>query len=104
MRATDFSRFSLIGISSRNIVDHLPIKDNFINAGPKIFAARIGFVLSGLIIITFISSLNNLSLVLTGILAMFSFLEGALGYCVACQIYPFLYNFLYGEDFKGLKL
>lgn len=42
LRATSYSKFSLVGISPRNIVRYLPFDIHLINAGPKIFAARIG--------------------------------------------------------------
>jgi len=98
LRSSEYSKFSLIGISSRNIINHLPVKPNFINAGPKIFAARIGLAISVLIILSFLLSLNGLTIILATILGTFSFLEGALGFCVACQIYPYLRKFLYGDE------
>ena len=82
-RATDHAQFSLVGITSRNIVRFLPVKEHMINAGPKIFAARIGLILTGLAIITYLLSLPILTLVTVGVLTLFSFLEGALGLCVA---------------------
>ena len=103
LRSSDYSKYSLIALSSRNIISHLPIRPNFINAGPKIFAARIGFVLSGLTIITFFLSLNGVSLILASVLGIFSFMEGALGFCFACEIYPYVYKIFYGKKFKGLK-
>ena len=98
LRSSDYSKYSLIALLSRNIISHLPIKPNYINAGPKIFAARIGIVLSGLTIITFLLSFNVLSLILASVLGIFSFMEGALGFCVACEIYPYLHRFLYGDE------
>lgn len=101
LRSTNYSKYSLIGISSRSILSNLPVKPNYINAGPKIFAARIGFVFSALIILSFLLSLNILPFILLGILGIFSFLEGAFGICVACEIYPFVYKFTYDKEFKG---
>ncbi len=102
LRASDYSKYSLIGISSKAIVRRFALNSNFINAGPKIFAARLGFVLSSLIIITFAFSLYMPALALAGILGLFSFLETAFGLCVACEIYPFVYGWLYNEKFQGL--
>ena len=78
------------------------ISENKINAGPKIFAARIGLVLSSLVILTFILNVNWLAFVLTGILGLFSFLEGTLGLCIACVIYPFVYKLFYKGKFQGI--
>jgi len=42
LRASDYSRYSLLGISSKGIVRYFGLNENIINAGPKIFAARLG--------------------------------------------------------------
>jgi hypothetical protein len=98
-RATDFSQFSLIGITSRSFVRFLPVREYMINAGPKIFAARIGFILTSLAILSYMLSFMVLSMMLAGILTLFSFLEGAFGFCVACRIYPFVYRLFYKERY-----
>jgi hypothetical protein len=102
IRASDYSKYSLIGISSNGIARYLALDHSLINAGPKIFAARIGFVFSSLIIIAFVLHAYLPALVLAGILGLFSFLEAAFGFCVACEIYPLVYRFLYKVKFQGL--
>ena len=102
LRATNYSKYSIIGISSKGIVRYLALQDNFINAGPKIFAARIGLVFSVLISIAVAFDAYLPALALAGILGLFSFLEAAFGICVACQIYPFVYRLLYKSKFQGL--
>lgn len=98
LRATSYSIFSLVGISSKNIVRYLPFDVLLINAGPKIFAARIGLVLSSLIILANLTGIGWLALGIAGILGLFSFLEAAFGICVACGIYPFVYKLLYDRN------
>lgn len=102
LRASDFSKYSLVGISSKGIVRYFSLNDIFINAGPKIFAARIGLVFSSLIIIAAALSAYVPALVLAGVLGLFSFLEAAFGFCIACEIYPFAYRLLYKVKFQGL--
>jgi hypothetical protein len=97
LRSTDRAKFSLVVISSKNIVKYLPVKELLINAGPKIFAARIGLVFSSLIVISYILNAKILAFILAGILGLFSFLEAALGLCVACEIYPYVYRFLHSR-------
>ncbi len=99
LRTVDIAKFSLIAISSKNIVRYLPIKTNYINAGPKIFATRIGFTLSCLIIISYLFSLSSITYSIVGILGLFSFLEATFGLCVACKMYPFIYRFFYIDNF-----
>jgi hypothetical protein len=102
IRASDYSKYSLIALSSKRIVRYLDLNDNLINAGPKIFAARIGLVMSSLIIVAFVFNASISVLVLAGILGLFSFLEAAFGFCVACEIYPFVFRLLYKMKFQGL--
>lgn len=95
LRGTSFAQYSLVGITSKQIVKLLPLEVQLINAGPKIFAARIGLILSSVVLVATVFGLNTLALSVAGVLSLFSFLEAAFGFCVACQIYPFVYNFLY---------
>ncbi len=97
LRTADRAKYSLVAISSKNIIKYLQVKELMINAGPKIFAARIGLVLSSLIILSYLVNVKILALVIAGILGLFSFLEAAFGLCVACEIYPLVYRLLYSR-------
>jgi hypothetical protein len=97
IRTADLAKYSLVAMSSKNIVKYLQVKELMINAGPKIFAARIGLILCSLIIISYMLNVKIPALVIAGILGLFSFLEAALGLCVACEIYPFVYRLLYSR-------
>ncbi|RLD63826.1 MAG: DUF4395 domain-containing protein [Bacteroidetes bacterium] len=98
LRAIDYGKYSLVGIFSTYLVKLFSTRPNIINAGPKIFATRIGLFLSSLIVISFLLSLNWLTYILAGTLGLFSFLESAFGICVACKIYPFVYKLFYKES------
>lgn len=98
MRSGGLSRFSPISFLSRNILKLLSVDKLLINAGPKIFAARIGLIISSAILVASLIGLNLLALSLAGILGLFSFLEAALGFCVACEIYPYVYQLLYKQE------
>jgi hypothetical protein len=104
LRTGYLSRFSPLAFLSKNIAKTLFAKPLFINAGPKIFAARIGLVFNLGILISYVSGLNNLALVITGIFGTCAFLESALGYCVACQFYPFVYKLTYHSKFQKLGI
>ncbi|MBW6535836.1 MAG: DUF4395 domain-containing protein, partial [Mariniphaga sp.] len=95
MRSGRLAKFSLLGNSSKSIVKWLLLPAQLINAGPKIFAARIGFVFSAIILVSVISGFTWLALGFAAVLAFFSFMEAAFGFCVACEIYPYLYRYLY---------
>ena len=98
MRSGGLSRFSPISFLSRSILKLLSVEKLLINAGPKIFAARIGLIISSAILVAYFTGLNLLALSLAGILGLFSFLEAAFGFCVACEIYPYVYRILYKQE------
>jgi hypothetical protein len=90
VRVANFPKLSLTGIAARTLAPYLPIKSKTENAGPKLFAARIGLLFA--IIIALSVAFGNIPFALTaaGVLAFFSLLEGAFGICVACLIYPYV--------------
>ena len=100
IRAIPYSKYSPVNIISKNIARYLSLGEKLINAGPKIFAARIGSFMSALIIAAKVLSFTELSWILAGVLLLFSFLEAALGFCVACKLYPLIYKLLYKQDFQ----
>ena len=65
------------------------IRKVLINAGPKIFASRIGLLLTTVSLVFWIFGFISAATITAGILAFFSFLEFAFGLCVACKIYPY---------------
>ena len=97
MRSLELPKFSLVGISSKNILKYLQAKSKPINAGPKIFAARIGLVLRAITLLAIVFHANVLVIGLTLLLGTFSFLEFAFGFCVACLIYPYIYRWIYSN-------
>lgn len=92
LRAWFQGRFSPIGRLNRYLVQSLNLGVSLINEGPKLFAARIGLVLSAASVISFFAGFTVIAYVLGGILVLFSFLEAAFGFCMACKIYPFIFG------------
>ncbi len=95
LRSTNNSRFSLFSIISQKIAHLLDLKVNLINAGPKIFAARIGFIFSLFALVFGLLGLFTASYVFVLVFAFCALLEAAFGLCIACEIYPYLYKFIY---------
>ncbi len=92
LRAWFRGRFSPVGRMNRYLVSSFRMGEVLINEGPKVFAARIGLALSILSLSSFIAGFNIIALGLAGVLVLFSFLEAAFGFCVACKIYPIFYR------------
>ena len=104
LRAAELSQYSPLAILSRNIVKLLNIKPKPVNAGPKIFAARIGVVFSsGLLLSTAFGGWNIIGISLISVFGVCAFLEGVFGICVACQIYPYVYKLFYHTRLVGEK-
>jgi hypothetical protein len=87
-------RFSFVSRISNWAVAILGFRRIQINAGPKLFAANVGFLLSLAALLFLISGLHTVSYVLAGTLVFFTFLESVLNYCVACVLYPFVSRYL----------
>ncbi len=100
LRSANLPAYSPLAFASRRIAGTLGIGKNYTNAGPKIFAARLGLFMTCLIIISLLLNAGWLAYILAGILGLFTFLEAAFGVCVACEIYPYLYRYLYRPDDK----
>jgi hypothetical protein len=94
---SDISPFAQL---SKNLAVLLKLEKKIINAGPKIFAARIGFIFSVVIGISFLLNWPVVFYPMTAIMGLFSFLESVFGICVACNIYPFIYRLTYRSVFN----
>lgn len=95
VRAIDFSACSPLRLISLGIVKLFSVGRNPVNAGPKIFAARLGFAMVLSILLLNLFGSDMLSLLLAGMLVLLSFLEAGFGLCVACKIYPVLHKLTY---------
>jgi hypothetical protein len=87
-------RFSYISRISNWAIAILGLRRIKINAGPKLFAANVGFLLSLASVLFFFSGLHTVSYVLAGTLVFFTFLESVFNYCVACVLYPLVTRYL----------
>lgn len=99
LRGNDYAKYSPLAIASRQILKVLPLKPQSINAGPKFFAARIGYYFSFFVFIFWAFHWNVTALVVAGVFAVFAFLEAAFGFCMACYVYPFVYKATYRQEF-----
>ena len=103
LRAAELSAYSPFAILSKYLVNTLNFKPKPVNAGPKIFAARIGVVFNAAILLSLLAQFNTLALTLTAIFGTCAFLEAAFGFCVACQIYPLVYKLFYNSKLVSQK-
>jgi hypothetical protein len=86
--------YSFFSLLSRRILRMLKAEPTMTNAGPKIFAAKTGFVFTGVIGLLYWLGIPAASYIFAAILALFAFLEAVAGFCVACRLYPFMPDFI----------
>ena len=84
--------YSLYSAVSKTIIRALKVKPLMVNADPKVFAAKIGFLFASSILVTYFSGYYGVSLVLVSILVLFAALEAVFRFCLACKIYPYIYR------------
>ena len=94
MRSGKFGKYSLLGIVSDKAIKFFKIKGQQIYYAPKIFAARIGLVMSLMMLVFTLAGLPKVALAFGITLAIFSFLESAFGFCAGCVIYAYLVRYL----------
>lgn len=61
-----------------------------IDKAPKVFAARIGLLLSVITLAASLAGLNLLSMVVGTTLVLFAFLECGLNFCAGCWVYTYI--------------
>ena len=89
-RGFGFSRFSPLAFSGYTFMDFIPFKSKRIDKAPKIFAARIVFLLSVIAMILVFSDALLASQITILVLAFFAFLEWSVSFCMGCYIYSLI--------------
>jgi hypothetical protein len=82
--------YSPYGAVSKAILRIAKAKPVVVNVGPKIFAAKIGFIFCCVTGIGYLTHFYRISLIAGAMLAFFAALEAIFRFCVACKIYPFI--------------
>ena len=90
IRAFTKMKFSPLSCMAYWITQMLKLPAKPIDKAPKIFAARMGFVMSLAFAVLFAAQLNTAAVVIAGILVFFAGLEFAFAFCAGCTIYSYL--------------
>jgi hypothetical protein len=67
----------------------IPIKNKPVDAAPKKFAAKLGFIMSAVITILYFLGFVSLSIYIAYPLVLFASLESFAAICVGCYIYDY---------------
>lgn len=92
LRATNTAKASPFARLSKAIVHTAKLKSTPTNAGPKQFAAQLGFLFSTLVLTGIITGAQGLAYSVGGAFLVAALLEAFFGFCVACKIYPFFHK------------
>lgn len=90
IRAFTRIRFSPLSYLSTQMANALQLDKKVIDKAPKVFAARLGFLMSAAILVLSLSGLNTAVFIIGGILVFFASLELVLAVCVGCIIYTYV--------------
>ena len=90
IRAFTELKYSPISFVSHYLSNAFSLPVKMIDKAPKVFAARIGFLMTTAIAGLFIFNLQLASIIVAGILIFFAGLEFAFAICVGCIIYTYL--------------
>ena len=89
-RAFSNAKYSPISYFSHKMVNALNLNKKEIDKAPKVFAARIGFLMSLTTTLLMLFQLNTAAVIVGGILIFFASLEFALAICMGCILYTYL--------------
>lgn len=90
IRAFTELKFSPVSYLSSKLVNALNFDMKPVGKAQKIFAARLGFVMTLVVTVLLLLHLTTPALVVGGILVFFAALEFSLGICVGCIIYTYI--------------
>lgn len=82
--------YSFYSAISKSILRFTNNKPKPIDGSSKIFAAKLGFIMSTLILVLTVLGFQTTSLVFGITLILFATLEGVFSYCVGCKIYSYI--------------
>ena len=91
---------SPVSFISKFIVKLLNLTPISIYAPPKRFAAKVGFLFTGILFLSTLAQWNILSAIIAGILIICAFLEAFLKLCVGCYIYNWFVIPVYYDKLK----
>ena len=90
IRAFTEIKFSPISFVSHYLSNTLNLPVKMIDKAPKVFAARLGFLMTTAIAVLFVLELELASVIVSGMLVFFASLEFVFAICIGCTIYTYL--------------
>jgi small-conductance mechanosensitive channel len=90
IRAFTKLKYSPLSYISNQLVNAFQLNKKVTDKAPKVFAARLGLLMTLTITVLLLTGLNIAAFAVAGVLVFFASLEFALGLCMGCIIYTYL--------------
>jgi len=90
LRAFTTGKYSPVSLTSIFLTNALRLPEKQINKAPKIFAARLGFLMTLIITTLFLTGLKTAAVGVGSLLVFFAALEFVFGICMGCIIYTYI--------------
>jgi hypothetical protein len=88
LRGFGARRLSPLAQLARRLTERLRLRPRPTNAGPKAFAAKLGMGFSLAVTVSLLLGSATMALAWAAPFAACALLEGAVGFCVGCRLYP----------------
>jgi Domain of unknown function (DUF4395) len=98
LRAFTRRTYSPLSFLAHITLKAMATKPILIDKAPKVFAARIGLLLSTLVSLAALLDLSYLAYIMGSVLVLFSFLECGLNFCMGCWLYTYVVYPLVRKD------
>ncbi len=93
------TKFSPLAFIAKNVHGlFLWGNEKSVNKAPKIFAARLGFVFTSLILVLHVVGLHHMGVVVSGLLVLFAGLECIINFCVGCWVFTLFVHPFYSKN------
>jgi hypothetical protein len=89
VRIAGYPKASPLNLVSRFIVRTASLPSHQVDAGPKLFAAKIGLIFVIAALAFYLPGYVQVSRYVIGVLTLCALLEAGLAFCVGCEVYPF---------------
>ena len=90
IKAFDKPKYSPLNWIARKIAKIINLPTKLVDQAPKLFAVRIGFLTSLIVMILYLIGLQTVSIIFAVILLAFTTMDSVLNICVGCLMYHHL--------------
>ncbi|MBU1659670.1 DUF4395 domain-containing protein [bacterium] len=95
IRVSGYPKMSILFHISKFLAKFMKLKKQEVDAGPKVFASKLGFLFVISILVAFLFGYALTSVLLMGALAACAFLEAAFAFCIGCEIYAIFHKLIH---------